>query len=154
MLASPGYLEGLSRLNDAPEAADISMVNSIWSRDSVANAAPSPLVLSEETSNGFLTRTKILFSGPEAPAHLKYSWPFSCLLSSLILFPEFRNGDYSFTCTSYYAREFHELRLRLGITNFTKSLSRCSTWEASGGKSRAKFFKTAGRPFVSFIPII
>ncbi|KAJ3208381.1 hypothetical protein HDU67_006776 [Dinochytrium kinnereticum] len=55
----------------------------------------------------------------------------------------FAEGKSNFVCTVYYAEEFENLRRRCNVTGpYVQSLLRCSAWNASGGKSRAVFFKT------------
>ncbi|KAJ1537345.1 hypothetical protein HK096_009449, partial [Nowakowskiella sp. JEL0078] len=84
-------------------------------------------------------RSKItLFSHDVAstknPCHLKY---------------RFRQGNDIFLCTVYYVQQFEELRKKFGIAEtYVKSLARCSQWLASGGKSRATFFKSQDEKFV------
>ncbi|KAL1916606.1 uncharacterized protein VTP21DRAFT_5797 [Calcarisporiella thermophila] len=63
----------------------------------------------------------------EDPSHLKL---------------KFRHGDMYFSCTVYYALQFDTLRRRCGVNGFVDSLSRCISWQATGGKSRSLFFKT------------
>lgn len=55
-----------------------------------------------------------------------------------------------FSCLSYFAVQFQVLRqLLYGVDNsYTQSLSLSSSWEASGGKSGAAFFKTLDDRFV------
>ncbi|CAG8474143.1 3472_t:CDS:10 [Diversispora eburnea] len=48
-----------------------------------------------------------------------------------------------FTCTVYFASEFDSLRRRCGIEDLCiDSLSRCSPWQTTGGKSASTFLKT------------
>ncbi|KAJ3098074.1 1-phosphatidylinositol-3-phosphate 5-kinase [Phlyctochytrium planicorne] len=55
----------------------------------------------------------------------------------------FAEGKSIFVCTVYYAEQFENLRRRCNVTGpYIQSLLRCSAWNASGGKSRAVFFKT------------
>ncbi|CAH1760165.1 1620_t:CDS:10 [Entrophospora sp. SA101] len=54
------------------------------------------------------------------------------------------HGTKKFTCTVYYATQFDSLRRRCGIENLCiDSLSRCTSWQATGGKSSSTFFKTS-----------
>lgn len=54
-----------------------------------------------------------------------------------------------FSCTSYYALQFHHLRKQCGIEEaFMRSLERTTGWIAEGGKSKASFFKTADDRFI------
>ncbi|CAG8515932.1 7915_t:CDS:2 [Funneliformis mosseae] len=56
---------------------------------------------------------------------------------------QFTHGTKKFSCTVYYATEFDSLRRRCGIENLSiDSLSRCSSWKVTGGKSSSNFFKT------------
>jgi 1-phosphatidylinositol-3-phosphate 5-kinase len=58
---------------------------------------------------------------------------------------ECTHGKKKFSCTVYYATQFDSLRRRCGIENISiDSLSRCSSWQAVGGKSSSTFFKTKG----------
>lgn len=53
-----------------------------------------------------------------------------------------------FTCTTYYAQEFENLRRQSGIDQLlVQSLTRCTAWKASGGKSKSHFYKTQGKAF-------
>ncbi|KAI8807427.1 hypothetical protein BJ742DRAFT_679041 [Cladochytrium replicatum] len=64
-----------------------------------------------------------------APCHIKY---------------RFIEDKTSFSCTMYYAEQFDSLRRRCGLNDtFIRSLSRCVSWQASGGKSKATFFRTS-----------
>ncbi|KAJ3108681.1 hypothetical protein HDU96_007454 [Phlyctochytrium bullatum] len=55
----------------------------------------------------------------------------------------FAEGKSIFVCTVYYAEQFENLRRRCNVTGpYVQSLLRCSAWNATGGKSRAVFFKT------------
>ncbi|KAI8145663.1 hypothetical protein BJV82DRAFT_601784 [Fennellomyces sp. T-0311] len=48
-----------------------------------------------------------------------------------------------FTCIVYYASEFENLRRQSGIDQLLiQSLSRCSAWKATGGKSKSHFYKS------------
>ncbi|GJJ78516.1 1-phosphatidylinositol-3-phosphate 5-kinase [Entomortierella parvispora] len=61
----------------------------------------------------------------------------------------FSHGNTSFSCTVYYAAEFDTLRRRCGIhQNYVRSLSRCKSWNANGGKSKSSFYKTRDDRFV------
>ncbi|KAG0054758.1 hypothetical protein BGZ83_010541 [Gryganskiella cystojenkinii] len=61
----------------------------------------------------------------------------------------FSHGKTSFSCTIYYAAEFDTLRRRCGIhQNYVRSLSRCKSWNANGGKSKSSFYKTRDDRFV------
>ncbi|CAG8678914.1 4824_t:CDS:10 [Cetraspora pellucida] len=52
-------------------------------------------------------------------------------------------GNKKITCTVYFAEQFDYLRRRCGIEDiYVDSLSRCSSWKVSGGKSASTFFKT------------
>ncbi|KAI9096064.1 hypothetical protein DFS34DRAFT_151759 [Phlyctochytrium arcticum] len=54
-----------------------------------------------------------------------------------------RRGKHKFSCTVFYARDFDALRRKCGMSgNYVRSLMRCRGWDASGGKSKAGFFKT------------
>ncbi|KAI9348295.1 hypothetical protein DFJ73DRAFT_625838, partial [Zopfochytrium polystomum] len=56
---------------------------------------------------------------------------------------KFAEGKSIFSCTVYFAEQFEQLRRRCDINaSFIRSLSRCKQWRASGGKSKAFFFKT------------
>ncbi|KAF9202093.1 hypothetical protein BGZ49_007733 [Haplosporangium sp. Z 27] len=61
----------------------------------------------------------------------------------------FTHGKASFSCVVYYAAEFDTLRRRCGIhQTYVQSLSRCSSWNANGGKSKSSFYKTKDDRFV------
>ncbi|KAI1316992.1 hypothetical protein EDD11_009150 [Mortierella claussenii] len=61
----------------------------------------------------------------------------------------FSHGKTSFSCVTYYAAEFDTLRRRCGIHQiYVKSLSRCNSWSANGGKSKSSFYKTKDDRFV------
>ncbi|KAJ1553076.1 hypothetical protein HK405_009026, partial [Cladochytrium tenue] len=56
---------------------------------------------------------------------------------------KFAEGRSIFSCTVYFAEQFEQLRRRCNMSSsFIQSLSRCAQWHASGGKSKAVFFKT------------
>ncbi|RUS34161.1 hypothetical protein BC938DRAFT_482212 [Jimgerdemannia flammicorona] len=56
---------------------------------------------------------------------------------------EFTHSNSRFTCTIYFAAQFDALRRKCGIDKLClQSLSRCATWNVSGGKSKSNFFKT------------
>lgn len=66
-------------------------------------------------------------------------------LSFLTKHAEFTHGKIRFTCTIYYAAQFDALRRQCGIDKlYLQSLSRCISWNVSGGKSKSIFFKTQG----------
>ncbi|TPX35961.1 hypothetical protein SmJEL517_g01689 [Synchytrium microbalum] len=67
--------------------------------------------------------------GPDAPrVHVKH---------------KFSDGKNSFSCAIYFAFQFEELRRRCGFDiSYVKSLVRCNSWRAEGGKSKVGFFKT------------
>ncbi|KAI8905141.1 hypothetical protein EDD86DRAFT_212309 [Gorgonomyces haynaldii] len=49
----------------------------------------------------------------------------------------------SISCVIYFAQEFDDLRKRCDMDDtYVYSLSRCTKWNTSGGKSKASFFKT------------
>lgn len=55
------------------------------------------------------------------------------------------NYKVQISCTSYCAKQFHALRaLSLSEEQYILSLSRCKSWDASGGKSGSDFSKTSG----------
>ncbi|KAI8918465.1 hypothetical protein DFJ77DRAFT_455645 [Powellomyces hirtus] len=57
---------------------------------------------------------------------------------------KFRTKTHTNSCVIYYAKAFSNLRRKCGMTTqYVESLSRCSHWDAVGGKSSAGFFKTA-----------
>ncbi|KAF9951289.1 hypothetical protein BGZ70_001044 [Mortierella alpina] len=61
----------------------------------------------------------------------------------------FSHGKTSFSCTVYYAAEFDTLRRRCGIHQaYVPSLSRCTSWNANGGKSKSSFYKSKDDRFV------
>ncbi|KAI8848289.1 hypothetical protein BC829DRAFT_443950 [Chytridium lagenaria] len=65
----------------------------------------------------------------------------------------FAEGKMVFVCTVYYAEQFETLRRRCGVTGpYVQSLLRCKNWNATGGKSRAVFFKTHANLLVSRVP--
>ncbi|KAK4684262.1 hypothetical protein P7C73_g5929, partial [Tremellales sp. Uapishka_1] len=54
-----------------------------------------------------------------------------------------------FGCTVFYAMAFDNLRRRCAIDkSVIGSLSRCSTWDAQGGKSKASFFMTHDKRYI------
>ncbi|KAL9934193.1 hypothetical protein V8E36_006649 [Tilletia maclaganii] len=60
------------------------------------------------------------------------------------------HGNTKVSCVAWFAEEFAALRSKWGIgDDFLESLSRCNTWNAAGGKSKAQFFKTADDRFVA-----
>ncbi|CAG8604045.1 8057_t:CDS:10 [Dentiscutata erythropus] len=53
------------------------------------------------------------------------------------------HGNKRITCTVYFAEQFDCLRRRCGIEDiYVDSLSRCTSWKVTGGKSASTFFKT------------
>ncbi|KAF0465669.1 1-phosphatidylinositol-3-phosphate 5-kinase [Gigaspora margarita] len=53
------------------------------------------------------------------------------------------HGNKRITCTVYFAEQFDCLRRRCGIEDiYVDSLTRCSSWKVTGGKSASTFFKT------------
>ncbi|XP_024081526.1 1-phosphatidylinositol 3-phosphate 5-kinase isoform X2 [Cimex lectularius] len=64
---------------------------------------------------------------------------------------QFNDNTSSFKVKIYYAENFSRLRaavLSEGEEGFIRSLSRCVTWAASGGKSGSKFSKTKDDRFI------
>ncbi|KAJ3016458.1 UNVERIFIED_CONTAM: hypothetical protein HDU68_012208 [Siphonaria sp. JEL0065] len=63
----------------------------------------------------------------------------------------FGEKKHVFSCKVYYAAEFEALRRKCGIESgaFLESLSRCIGWRASGGKTKAMFFKTHDDKYVA-----
>ena len=52
-------------------------------------------------------------------------------------------------CTVYYASAFDSLRRRCAIDrSIIDSLSRCESWDAQGGKSKASFFMTRDKRYI------
>ncbi|KAI9315945.1 hypothetical protein BX666DRAFT_2028187 [Dichotomocladium elegans] len=67
-------------------------------------------------------------ANPELSSHIKH---------------KFTHNDMEFTCIVYYACEFETLRRQCGIDQLMiQSLTRCTTWKASGGKSKSHFYKS------------
>ncbi|KAJ3000573.1 hypothetical protein HDV02_004868 [Globomyces sp. JEL0801] len=62
---------------------------------------------------------------------------------------EIRKGKVFLSCITYFAKQFLELQEICGIRDlFVHSLQKSSRWDVSGGKSKAKFFKTHDDAFV------
>ncbi|SOV05839.1 related to phosphatidylinositol 3-phosphate 5-kinase [Ustilago sp. UG-2017a] len=60
------------------------------------------------------------------------------------------HGTTKISCVSWFAEEFAALREKWGVEHdFAHSLSRCQPWVATGGKSKAAFFKTADERFIA-----
>jgi 1-phosphatidylinositol-3-phosphate 5-kinase len=54
-----------------------------------------------------------------------------------------------FSCTSYYALQFSNLRKQCGVEEtLMRSLERTTTWIAEGGKSKSSFYKTSDDQFI------
>lgn len=52
-------------------------------------------------------------------------------------------------CTIYYATAFDSLRRRCVIDrSILESLSRCESWDAQGGKSKAAFYMTGDKRYI------
>src|SRR4051794_4074412 len=52
-------------------------------------------------------------------------------------------------CVSYYSKQFHSLRsFCTNEDQFIRSLNRCKSWDARGGKSRSTWSKTADDRFI------
>lgn len=65
---------------------------------------------------------------------------------------QFRSAIGKFYCRVYFADNFRQLRemcLVEGEEFFIRSISRCVTWAASGGKSGSTFCKTVGKANMS-----
>jgi 1-phosphatidylinositol-3-phosphate 5-kinase len=64
--------------------------------------------------------------------------------------PQVNTDRTTFSCTVYYPRQFHALRLCVckGDYSFLQSLSRCAKWKATGGKSGSTFCKTRDDRYV------
>lgn len=62
----------------------------------------------------------------------------------------FSHGSKTFRVTAYHAARFQELRARCGLDEnlFIESLSRCSDFASSGGKSKAAFLMTLDKRFI------
>ncbi|KNC99530.1 uncharacterized protein SPPG_04921 [Spizellomyces punctatus DAOM BR117] len=93
--------------------------------------SPPPIPQWENVGGDCEVKMKV-FSHEQTPGgpkqHIKY---------------KFRQGKHNFSCTVYYAAQFDGLRRKCGMSAmYVRSLMRCSEWNASGGKSRAGFFKT------------
>ena len=62
---------------------------------------------------------------------------------------QFHSGNYAkFYCRVYFAEQFRVLRKRFiegGEEFYIRSISRCASWAAKGGKSGSKFCKTFGK---------
>ncbi|RKP33464.1 hypothetical protein BJ085DRAFT_41003, partial [Dimargaris cristalligena] len=62
---------------------------------------------------------------------------------------EFSHGPAKFTCKIFFAEQFDALRRSCDCDSaFIESLSRCSPWNASGGKSGSAFLKTQDNRFI------
>lgn len=64
---------------------------------------------------------------------------------------QFEQGTTSMSCKIFYAQQFDALRTRCGCSDsdgYIQSLSRCSVWDNSGGKSGSSFLKTHDGRFV------
>ncbi|XP_059146645.1 1-phosphatidylinositol 3-phosphate 5-kinase-like isoform X3 [Physella acuta] len=64
---------------------------------------------------------------------------------------QFSDSSAKFYCRVYFADQFRKLRKHLFLGNdnlFIRSLSRCKTWEAKGGKSGSSFCKTDDDRFI------
>lgn len=58
-------------------------------------------------------------------------------------------GSTKISCVSWFAEQFATLRDQWGITDeFVESLSACKPWQATGGKSRSVFFKSADEKWI------
>ncbi|KAI8993291.1 hypothetical protein BDB01DRAFT_775799 [Pilobolus umbonatus] len=56
---------------------------------------------------------------------------------------KFVHNGMEFTCIVYYAKQFELLRRQCNIHQLmVESLSRCQSWEATGGKSKSTFYKS------------
>ncbi|KAI8917431.1 hypothetical protein BC831DRAFT_484979 [Entophlyctis helioformis] len=94
------------------------------------------------TSLGSEFKYRIKWSSHHAPSESRVS-------SSQHVQYQFADARTSFSCTVYFAKEFHELRRMCGMgEQFVWSLARSSGWNASGGKSKASFFKTKDDRFI------
>ncbi|KAI8978967.1 hypothetical protein BDB01DRAFT_798761 [Pilobolus umbonatus] len=61
----------------------------------------------------------------------------------------FQGGSTNFTCKIYFAEQFEMLRKHCGCDDlYISSLARCTTWDASGGKSGSIFLKTQDERFL------
>ncbi|KAJ3289004.1 1-phosphatidylinositol-3-phosphate 5-kinase [Borealophlyctis nickersoniae] len=146
-LSSKDYINQVKKLRAESQKAGASSTSST-SPPTVKFALPpgsagsppstQPQLPQQQTSSDWVTvegdhQTKVkIFShdpSPGAPKqHIKY---------------KFREGKTSYYCTVYYADQFDQLRRKCSMGGmYVRSLSRCTAWDASGGKSKATFFKT------------
>lgn len=80
--------------------------------------------------------------------HIKHSTYFMVfgMLTKVNVCPEYTHNDIEFTCIVYYASEFEALRRQSGIDQLmVPSLTRCSAWKTTGGKSKSHFYRSQGK---------
>lgn len=92
---------------------------------------------SEDASSSMGT----FFKDPKRPPHLTISFE-----------DEFSTGGgkVKFSVTCYFAKQFDSLRKKCcpSEVDFVRSLSRCRTWSAQGGKSNVYFAKSLDERFI------
>ncbi|KAL9665437.1 hypothetical protein QQ045_020857 [Rhodiola kirilowii] len=82
-----------------------------------------------------------LFTDSKKSPHLRLSFKDESLTAG-------SRAKFSVTC--YFAKQFESLRRKCcpSEVNFVRSMSRCSTWSAQGGKSNVYFAKTSDERFI------
>jgi len=106
-------------------------VGDLISRPTSAASSTHHGLLSAEIPPSALENDLVIAERP----HVKYDWTIGKRLK--------------FSCTVYYAKEFHLLRRRCGVEDiYLKSLSRSTNWSADGGKSKSNFWKTKDDRFI------
>lgn len=84
---------------------------------------------------------RTLFSDPKKSPHLRISFGDESSTSG---------GKVKFSVTCYFAKQFDSLRKKCcpkGV-DFVRSLSRCRTWSAQGGKSNVYFARSLDERFI------
>ncbi|KAL9664784.1 hypothetical protein QQ045_020192 [Rhodiola kirilowii] len=82
-----------------------------------------------------------LFTDSKKSPHLRLSFKDESLTAG-------SRAKFSVTC--YFAKQFESLRRKCcpSEVNYVRSMSRCSTWSAQGGKSNVYFAKTSDERFI------
>ncbi|KAJ3316352.1 1-phosphatidylinositol-3-phosphate 5-kinase, partial [Blyttiomyces sp. JEL0837] len=123
--------------SQSPNLSTASLNPTAAAAAAIASAQSAAETARWESQEEYRTKTK-LFSHDPAPGNSKPHIRF-----------KFAEGKSIFSCTVYYAEQFEYLRRRCEVSNhFILSMARCAQWNASGGKSRAVFFKTHDDRFV------
>ncbi|KAF9592335.1 hypothetical protein IFM89_014261 [Coptis chinensis] len=121
------------------ELINLSGYHSAW--QSFASLDSEDIICRSHETDDALMRSSSLFSDQKRSPHFRISFEDEYSSSA---------GKVKFSVICYFARQFDALRKKCcpDEVDFIRSLSRCSRWDAQGGKSNVYFAKSFDERFI------